>query len=281
MDASNLIVQAEPWQWLALSGMALGLTALLYGWGTQRPTPTWLLALLRLGVLGILGFLLLNPMLRSTTETREATLLPILVDGTSSQWLGPDSTVRRDALNTLVADLPSWGVDADWKVELFRFDRKIQRLSEDNWSPDGKRTDLGSAFESIRDRFVHRNVPAVVVVTDGRTNRGPNPEFTAERLDVPHLFVGTGDTAAVADLELSTLRTNDVAYLGNAFPVEVTAQARGAEGVPLALKLTSGSTTLATTTWVPQNNLSSTQWTVQLDADKAGPMPLTASIAPP
>ena len=191
MDASNLIVQAEPWQWLALSGVALGLTALLYGWGTQRPTPTWLLALLRLGVLGILGFLLLNPMLRSTTETREAPVLPILVDGTSSQWLGPDSTVRRDALNTLVADLPNWGADADWKVELFRFDRKVQRLSEDNWSPDGKRTDLGSAFESIRDRFVHRNVPAVVVVTDGRTNRGPNP-ITAERLDLPTSGWNTG-----------------------------------------------------------------------------------------
>ena len=280
MDASNLIVQAEPWQWLALSGMALCLTALLYGWGTQRPTPTWLLALLRLGVLGTLGFLLLNPMLRSTTETREAPVLPILVDGTSSQWLGPDSTARRDALNTLVADLDNWGAEADWTVELFRFDRTVQRLSEDNWSTDGKRTDLGSAFEAIRDRFVHRNVPAVVVVTDGRTNRGPNPEFTAERLDVPHLFVGTGDTTMVADLELSTLRTNDVAYLGNAFPVEVTAQARGAEGVPLVLKLKSGSTTIATSTWVPQNDLSSTQWTVQLDADKAGPMPLSASIVP-
>ena len=75
----------------------------------------------------------------------------------------------------------------------------------------------------------------------------------------------------VSDLELSALRTNDVAYLGNAFPVEVTAQARGAEDIPLTLKLMTGSTTLATTMWVPQNALSSTQWTVQLDADKAGP----------
>ena len=280
MDASNLSVPAEPWQWLALAGMALGLTGLLYGFRGQRPTPTWLLALLRLGVLGILGFLLLNPMLRSTTETREAPVLPVLVDATSSQWLGADSTQRLEALNNLVADLDRWGTDSEWTVELFRFDRDVQPVSSETWAPDGKRTDLGSAFESIRDRFVHRNVPAVVVVTDGRTNRGPNPEFTAERLDVPHVFIGTGDTAMVSDLELSALRTNDVAYLGNAFPVEVTAQARGAEDIPLTLKLMTGSTTLATTTWVPQNALSSTQWTVQLDADKAGPMPLSASIAP-
>ena len=191
MDASNLIVQAEPWQWLALAGMALGLTGLLYGFGGQRPTPTWLLALLRLGVLGILGFLLLNPMLRSTTETREAPVLPVLVDATSSQWLGADSTQRLEALNNLVADLDRWGTDSEWTVELFRFDRDVQPVSSETWAPDGKRTDLGSAFESMRDRFVHRNVPAVVVVTDGRTNRGPNPEFTAERLDVPHVFIGT------------------------------------------------------------------------------------------
>ncbi|MEE2919331.1 MAG: vWA domain-containing protein [Bacteroidota bacterium] len=280
MDASNLIVQAEPWQWLALTGMVLGLTGLLYGWGAQRPTPTWLLALLRLGVLSILGFLLLNPMLRSTTETREAPVLPVLVDATSSQWIGRDSILRRAALSDMVADLNTWGSDAEWNVELFGFDRDVQPLSRETWTPDGKRTDLGSAFETLRDRFVHRNVPAVLVVTDGRANRGPNPEFTAERLDVPHVFVGTGDTSMVADLELSKLRTNDVAYLGNAFPVEVTAQARGAQGIPMSLKLTSGSTTHATTTWMPQNELSSTQWTVQLDADKAGPMPLTASIAP-
>ena len=39
MDFSNLIVQAQPWQWIALAGMALGLTALLYGWGEDRPSP--------------------------------------------------------------------------------------------------------------------------------------------------------------------------------------------------------------------------------------------------
>ena len=40
MDFSNLIVQAQPWQWIALAGMALGLTALLYGWGEDRPKPS-------------------------------------------------------------------------------------------------------------------------------------------------------------------------------------------------------------------------------------------------
>ena len=281
MDISNLIVHAEPWQWAALAGTALGLTALLYGWGKDRPSPTWLLALLRLSILSILGFLLLNPMLRTTTETREAPVLPIVVDATSSQWMGQDSAARRAALDQLVAALPSWGTEQQWDVDLFTFDRTLNEWDDTGWAPRGKRTDLGSALESVRDRYVHRNVPAVVVVTDGRANRGPDPEFTADRLDVPHVFVGTGDTALVTDLEVSKLRLNEVAYLGNAFPVEVTAQARGAVGVPLTLRLASGNTVLETTTWTPVHPMSSTRWTVQVDAERAGPMTLQASIAAP
>ena len=171
MDASNLIVQAEPWQWLALAGMALGLTGLLYGFRGQRPTPTWLLALLRLGVLGILGFLLLNPMLRSTTETREAPGFPCLSTPPHPMAGRGQHAAPRSAEQLSRGPGPNWGTDSEWTVELFRFDRDVQPVSSETWAPDGKRTDLGSAFESIRDRFVHRNVPAVVVVTDGRTNR--------------------------------------------------------------------------------------------------------------
>jgi len=281
MDFSNLIVHAEPWQWAVLAGAAMGFTALLYGWGKDRPTPTWLLALLRLSILSLLGFLLLSPMLRTTTETREAPVLPILVDATPSQWMGQDSAARRAALDQLVADLPSWGDATKWDVDLFTFDRTLNEWDDAGWAPRGKRTDLGSALESVRDRYVHRNVPAVVVVTDGRANRGPDPEFTADRLDVPHVFVGTGDTALVTDLEVSKLRLNEVAYLGNAFPVEVTAQARGAVGVPLTLRLASGNSVLETTTWTPAHPMSSTRWTVQVDAERAGPMTLQASISAP
>ena len=249
MDFSDLIVQAQPWQWLALAGTALGLTALLYAWGEDRPRPVWLLAILRAAVLGILGFLLLNPMLRPTTETREAPVLPVLVDATSSQWLGEDSMARKEAMAKFIVDVATWGDVANWDVDLFSFDRDVTELQAANWNPHGKRTNLGSALETIRDRYVHRNVPAVVVVTDGRANRGPDPEFTASRLDAPHLFIGTGDTALVTDLEVTKFRINEVAYLGNAFPVEVTFQARGAENVPMTLRLSSGKTTLDTVSY--------------------------------
>ena len=104
MALSDLIVQAEPWQWATLGGLCVVLTGLLYGWGKDRPSPPWLLALLRFGTLAILAFLLLEPMLRTTTETIESPTLPVLVDQTSSQWMGKDSLARRLALDALVKD---------------------------------------------------------------------------------------------------------------------------------------------------------------------------------
>ena len=279
MDTSNLIVHAEPWQWISLIGLTVGLTWALYGWGNDRPAPTWLLALLRFSILSILAFLLLEPMLRSTKTSREAPVLPVLIDATSSQWMGQDSAARREAMDQLVTRIPSWGEEVEWDVDMFTFDRALNEWNDEGWKPLGKRTDLGTALESVRDRYVHRNVPAVLVVTDGRANRGPDPEFTAEKLDVPHVFIGTGDTALVTDLEITKVRMNKVAYLGNAFPVEVTAQARGAMQEMLTLRLTTGNRVLATTQWRPDHDMSSKRWMVQVEAEKPGPMSIQASIS--
>ena len=278
MNWSDLIVHAEPWQGAVLGAGCLILTALLYGWGTDRPKPTWLLALLRLATLGVLALLLLEPMVRRNTESVERPLLPVLVDQSSSQWTGADSLSRREALATLVNALPQWTATEGWEMALMAFDRDVVELSPEGWQADGKRTDLGKALETVRSRFVHRNVPAVVVVTDGRVNRGPDPEYSARKLEVPHVFVGTGDTAAVKDLDLTDLRMNEVAYLGNAFPVEVTVRSRGFQNVPLLIQLTSGGQILDSKPWTPGQDLASNTWTTQLDADKAGFRSVTARI---
>lgn len=284
MELPDLLVQAPLWQWATLASLALGLVVALYGWGNEVPRPRWVLAVLRLATLSILGFLLLEPMWRTTTETRERPVLPVLVDATSSQWLGPDSVERRAALVEAMTQWSRWGTQAEWDVEVFEFDRDVREVALAEglpWNPQGKRTDLGGALEDMRDRYVHRNVPAVVVVTDGRANRGVDPEFGASKLEVPHFAVATGDTSDVNDLVLAKLRMNEVAYLGNAFPVEVTAQARGAQDVPLRLRLESQGKVLGETAWTPESELASTSWSVTVDATEAGRQRLTARIAVP
>jgi hypothetical protein len=279
MDVSNLIVAAEPWQWAGILILAVAITWVLYGWGKNHPTPRGILALLRLVSVALLGFLLLEPMWRSTTETREVPVIPVLMDATSSQWIGPDSIARRQALQRLSDAVPAWMASQGWDIDLLEFDREVRSLTMP-WEPEGMRTDLGGALEAVRDRHVHRNVPGVLVVTDGRANRGMDPEYSAAKLDVPYFFIATGDTAEVSDLAIDKVRMNEVAYLGNSFPVEIVAQARGAASMPLRLTLTHGSTQLAETTWTPSGPFASKTWLVTVDANQAGPMTLRASIAP-
>ena len=82
----------------------------------------------------------------------------------------------------------------------------------------------------------------------------------------------------VKDLDLTDLRMNEVAYLGNAFPVEVTVRSRGFQDVPLSVQLTSNGQILDSKPWTPSQDLASTTWTTQLDADKAGVRTVTARI---
>ena len=279
MSASDLIVVAEPWQWVAIAAMSLALTAGLYAWGKDRPRPTLLLAALRMASLGILGFLLLEPMLRSVNETEEAPVLPILVDASSSQWMGADSLARKSSLAALVEGLSLWGDELGWTLELHQFDREVSPLVA--WDPQGKRTNLGGAMQSMRDRYLHRNVPAMVLVTDGRTNRGPDPEFGAGKLDVPLFVIGTGDTAAIRDAELTRIRLNDVAYLDNSFPVEISVRARDLEGIPLSLGLQVNGerVPVESATWTPNKTMDSHSWSLQLDGNKPGPMTIRATVS--
>ena len=279
MKVSDLIVTAEPWQWAALVAMTLVLTGALYAWGKDRPTPTLLLACLRAASLATLGFLLLEPMLRMESESEERPVLPILVDASASQWLGVDSTRRRDAMAALVEQLRTWGEPLGWEAELHAFDRDTRPLEA--WNPQGKRTNLGGALQTMKDRYVHRNVPAMVLVPDGRANRGPNPEFGLDLLDVPLFVVGTGDTSAIKDVELTRMRLNDVAYLGNAFPVEVTVRSRDMVGVPLTLSVTVDGVRVAVdgVTWTPSKAMDSYAWSLQLSSNRPGPLSIRASIS--
>ena len=288
---TDWIIDAAAWQWAAAIGMAAAIALGLYGWNsaikrrsTGQGLPGWgrlAMGLLRFSALGIIGFLLLEPLIQSIDYDEEKPVAILLVDESASVLTRAEES-SADSLNVwsraLAEDLTNRGMD----VERYGFAGELRPIidfdSAFQW--DGAQTNLDEAIRTLGPRIENRNVAGIVLASDGLINRGASPIYGVQWPNLPVWTLGLGDTTAVQDRWINSVNHNAVAYLGNAFPVEVTAQARGAEGVPLALKLTSGNTTLATTTWAPQNELSSTQWTVQLDAEKAGPMPLSASIAP-
>ena len=79
---------------------------------------------------------------------------------------------------------------------------------------------------TIDNNFSNQNIGALVLVSDGIYNRGSNPVFQAAELQYPVYSVAFGDTTEIKDLLVKKINHNQVAYLGNNFPVEVQIQAK-------------------------------------------------------
>ena len=86
-----------------------------------------------------------------------------------------------------------------------------------------QQSNLSLAFEELSSRYYNRNIGAVIFASDGNFNHGINPEYTAKLLPLcPVYTIGIGDTTPVKDCSIENILTNEVAFLRNKFPVEVT-----------------------------------------------------------
>jgi hypothetical protein len=86
-----------------------------------------------------------------------------------------------------------------------------------------QQSNLALAFDDIASRYYNRNIGAVIFASDGNFNHGLNPEYSAKQLPLcPIYTVGIGDTTPQRDCEIERLLSNEVAFLKNKFPLEVS-----------------------------------------------------------
>jgi hypothetical protein len=278
----DILVDAPLWKWLIGIVVALGLTLLRYAVGSDGPSKTWMrwgLALLRLSVLGVLCFLLLEPIIKTITIETEPSTMIIVHDGTSSQWVGKDSTESRIELANWVNKAPLPFIEQGFEVENYIFGTQLfglntkemgDSLESSDLSFDYPRTDIGSALEGLRDKFSHRNIAGVIFTTDGLSNRGRDPEFGSQLLEVPHFFVGTGDTSTVRDVQVADILCNEVAYLGNKFPLEAKIKARGFEGESVKTTVNINGKFREEKIWTINSDIDSENINFELDAAATG-----------
>ncbi|MEZ4695922.1 MAG: hypothetical protein R2832_05865 [Rhodothermales bacterium] len=201
-----------------------------------------LLGLLRFAVLGLILFLLFRPTLRSTSSITRPATLAILVDASSSLSVTsagpsgglPDSV--RHAIQRLIPAVPG-------ASQLYTFGSTVNLTgsgSLDSLAADQQRTNISSALESVRDQQAEDNLRAVLLVSDGRHNTGRNPLFVADRYPVPIYSVILGDTTVKRDVAITSVATNDIAYVDSEVPVRVEIRAEGYDDSRLTVSLSSG-----------------------------------------
>ena len=198
--------------------LGLGYAYFLYNKEKFLPssTLTQFLFIIRTLFIGVLAALLLNPIVKSLHKTIHKPIVILAQDVSESI---PD-TSSFNFLTNISSQL------TDFEVHQFSFSDDVnQGFSDQN---EGLLTNFSNLFNDMNSRFSNQHVAALVLSSDGLYNRGNNPLY--EEMNYPVYTIAQGDTALSKDVSITKIRKNDIAFLGNTFPLEVTINTQQCKG---------------------------------------------------
>ncbi len=279
----NLIFQASPW-WLLVCVVAGATYAgLMYqplpgqavpgGWDRRL---NYGLAALRFLVVTLLGFLLLNPLIRSVRTITEKPKVVLAIDNSESV-----PAAGRPALNKALATLQTLRQQlTDKGLEV-----AVRTLGDSATDTDltqlpftERRTDLSGLLTGIRSDYEGRNLTDVILVTDGIFNQGLSPTFGQYPFTVQ--TVGLGDTIPRKDVQLKAAVANRIAYLGNKFPVQAEVVSNGFQGQNATVVLRQNGREVSRQSVNFGRNDTFNQLTFQTTANQKGVQHLTVEVLP-
>lgn len=179
----------------------------------------WLLAGFRFVSVFIIAMLLLGIVLEKLNERKEKPLLFVVNDNSASVLLTSDSTYYK---TEFLQQLKSFGDEMQHKFDVQNYNFSDELIPGFEVDFKGKTTNLSEVFNTIFDQYTNRNIGGIVLASDGIYNAGANPIYAISRKSyLPVFTIGLGDTNLVKDVRVDQVRHNDIAFLGNEFPVEI------------------------------------------------------------
>lgn len=218
--------------------VALSLTALLYfrSKGNKEVPPLLLITLHITRFFSVLLVLLLlcDFFFKTIRRENEKPLLIIAFDNSSSMRSGKDSTAVSAFVDKDLQEIKK-ALGETFDINTILFGEDVQTADKPNFKE--KETDFEVLFQHLEERYANRNVGATVIFSDGIQNKGAVPLSLAERAGYPVYCMASGDTTEFRDLKITKVSHNQMAYLGNVFPVDVFIQAAQLKGKTAVLKL--------------------------------------------
>ena len=204
----------------------------------EEITQPWkiVLSAARFLLLFMLCFLLLNPLLVYIQKTVEKPVLVFAQDVSASLMFTKDTGyLKNEYLQNIEQKLQA--LSEDFEIQRYEFGGEVSSVENIKNDFSAKTTDLSALFERIETDYVNRNLGAVVVATDGNYNQGFNPEYGIANVTVPVYTIAIGDSISQKDLLISGVWVNNIAYLGNEFPIEVSVESHGYQGEYADIKI--------------------------------------------
>ena len=195
----------------------------------------WMLAGIRFLVTFLIALLLIGLIFENFVSKKEKPLLFIAQDNSESIVQTKDSTsYRTDYLVKLKGIVEK--LSEKFEVIPYAFGESVSNGIEGTYT--NKLTDMSGVLNQIYDQYSNRNIGAIVLSTDGIYNKGANPIYTISRKPyVPVFAIGQGDTSSIKDVLINEIIHNEIAFLGNEFPVEISVKQDGFKGQDVNLSV--------------------------------------------
>ncbi|UTW62536.1 hypothetical protein KFE98_21485 [bacterium SCSIO 12741] len=244
--------------------------------GFSKPV-VWGLALMRALVVSAICALLLEPLIRYTSYESEEPVLILGIDNSQSMKNHADSLTLAQSVETWVKEV-SERLDGKYQVKAFTFGEETQTF--DTLSFQESETNLSGFLEELNALYSFRNVAGVTLITDGIYNQGSNPEYVKNRIKAPIYVLETGDTSKSADLKITDARYNEIAFLGDRFPLEFDVVAEGLKGKRAKVTLSSGGQVLDQQPWDLGGGHVFKTFRYEVEAQREGVQQFTLTIEP-
>lgn len=180
----------------------------------------WLLASARFVAVFLIAILLIGIIIEKLIDRKESPLLFVVNDNSKSILLTKDSSYYKETFRNDLDQLKK-RLATKFEVLDYSFSSELKRGFDSSYT--GKTTNLSTVFNTIYDQYTNRNIGGIIVASDGIYNEGANPIYAIDRKSfVPVFTIGMGDTNRIKDVRIEQVNHNDIAFLGNEFPVEVS-----------------------------------------------------------
>lgn len=220
---------------------------------------------LRSLLLFLLFVLLLEPVLKTSQTKVEKPQLIVAIDASGSiqEILTPEQKLK------LWAPWEKALKEAEEKVDVIRYDFATQ-LASPNSKLNGTKTNISGVLKEIESRHGYKPIAGLLMVSDGIFNQGFDPSISGQIPRYPIFTVGLGDTTERKDILVSQIRHNDVAFLGNTYPVSARFEARDFNGKEVIIEAHKNGKLVETKRWTIAGKKDFFEMTLQVKADSAG-----------
>ena len=226
--------------WFVGLCLLLGLAyAMLLYFKSKEQFPLWLKRTAfgcRAAAVALISFLLLRPTVETKVKEVEKPIILIGADNSESIVMGKDSSYYRGEYTLHLQSFVN-RLSKDYQVDVYLIGDSVQATnsSEIPNTFSGKSSPISSFFKQMSEQYIHRNVGAMVLLSDGIYTEGSNPLYEAESWKVPIYTVALGDTSLRKDAWIAKTNFNKTVFKHNFFPLEILVQAHQLGGEKTAL----------------------------------------------